>query len=180
MSDHQQQSHSNDASASFSAANDDSSHHDQDNNNNDLNLVANLQLRLHASNLPRVGFRKALPSTFVSVTSISNASNSSESQTSSLKNTQGTRTVEWGETEMYVMYLGYVNVRNLQKLLILYISDPCINSFISEYTTTTILSGRPPLIWNTNMDPRASFTSRCSALSTVMTNQFPSEVPSMK
>jgi carbon starvation protein CstA len=87
------------------------SDHQQNSTEGDANCNCALQLRLHASNLPRFGLLKALPSAFVTVTSISNSSQNNQSQSSlnnnsnnKKDNTQGNKTVEWGETEMYVLF----------------------------------------------------------------------------
>jgi hypothetical protein len=68
----------------------------------DKNLVTTLQLRIHASNLPRYGILKSLPSTFAKVTSVSGtASRSGPTSTDNgHPNERGTRRVEWGTTEI--------------------------------------------------------------------------------
>jgi hypothetical protein len=65
------------------------------------NLVTKLQLRLHASNLPRCGILKSLPSAYALVTSVSGqASRSGPERFSTETDYHGMRKVEWGRTEM--------------------------------------------------------------------------------
>lgn len=65
------------------------------------NLVTKLQLRLHASNLPRCGILKSLPSAYAVVTSVSGqASRSGPERFSTETDSHGVRKVEWGRTEM--------------------------------------------------------------------------------
>ena len=65
------------------------------------NLVTKLQLRLYASNLPRIGILKSLPSAYAVVTSVSGQASQSGPERFSIEtDSHGMRKVEWGRTEM--------------------------------------------------------------------------------